>query len=211
MSMNEEQILTAISVIIVAIQAYLVYRVDRARLKIEKYIGIGEKCELEIKPQIQSKTNEIIVVTNKGTVPIEEIMANLDLTVSRRNEADLSLHLKWGRKTLLSPKETTTIPLHEKLWNYMTKNNLAKLSEGPTFTVEDPETGEDVEDTLYTADLIKTFSILLDIQIASKVQGETNSVRKKYQLNYSWRNEPFSDYEDNYYVTIFEHMGEWTD
>lgn len=210
MSTNEERILTAISLILVGVQAYLVYRVDRARLKIERYTGIGEKCELEVKPQIQGETNEVIILTNKGTVPIEEMKANLDLTVERRNEADLSLHLEWERKTLLSPKETTTIPLHEKLWDYLTKNNLTKLSEGPTFTVEDPETGEDVEDTIYTADLIKPFSIMLDIQIASKVQDQTNSIRKKYRLIYSWCDEPFPDYEDNYYVTIFEHMGEWT-
>lgn len=211
MSVNEEQILTAISLVLVGVQAYLVYRVDRARLKIERYTGIGEKCELQVKPQIQSRTNEIIIIVNKGTLPIDEIKANLDLTIERRNEADLSLHLKWERKTLLSPNETSTIPLHEKLWDYLTKNNLTRLTEGPRFTVEDPETGEDVDDTVYTADLVKTFSILLDIQIASKVQGETNLVRKKYQLVYSWRSEPFSDYEDNYYVTIFEHMGEWTD
>ena len=211
MSTNWEQIATATSLILVGVQAYLVYRVDRARLKIERYAGIGEKCELQVKPQIQGETNEIIILANKGTVPIEEVKANLDLTVNRRNEADLSLHLKWERKTLLGPNETTTIPLHEKLWDYLTKNNLARLNEGPTLTVEDPETGEDVEDTIYTADLLKPFSIMLDIQIASKVQDETSSVRKKYQLIYSWRNEPLSDYEDNYHVAIFEHMGEWTD
>lgn len=210
MSTNEEQILTAISLILVGVQAYLVYRIDRARLKIERYTGIGEKCELQVKPQIQGDTNEIIIVVNKGTLPIDEIKANLDLTIKRRNEADLSLQLKWERKTLLSPNETSTIPLHEKLWDYLTKNNLTKLYEGPTFSVENPETGEEVEDTIYTANLVKPFSILLDIQIESKVQDETNSVRKKYQLIYSWRNEPLSDYEDDYHVTIFEHMGEWT-
>jgi hypothetical protein len=158
---------------------------------------------------IQGGTNEIITVANKGTLPIEETKVDLDLTVKRRNEADLYLHHQWGLKTLLSPDETITIPLHEKLWDFLTKNNLTKLIKGPTYWGEDPETGEDVEDTIYIAYLVKPFSIMLDIQVESKVQDQTNTTRKKYQLIYDRRDELFPDDEDNYEIKINRHEGEW--
>lgn len=47
-----EEILPAISAVLVAVQVYLVYRIERAKLKLESYVGISEKSELEIKPQV---------------------------------------------------------------------------------------------------------------------------------------------------------------
>ena len=209
MSTTEERILSALSLFLVAVQAYLVYRVDKARLKIEKYVGIGEKSELEVKPYIQNEMNEVIMVTNKGLIPIEEVRANIDITVERRNEANLSLRLKWARKTLLSSKEAATIPLHEKISDFLRQNKLVRLRKLATIPIEDPETGNEVEDTLYVASLIKQFSMMLDIEIESKTQGQTNTVRKKYRLTYGWRFPPFSEYEDDYTILINEHMGEW--
>ena len=81
---------------------------------------------------------------------------------------------------------------------------------GP-FTVEDPETGEDVDDFIRAARLAKPFSLMLDMEIESKMQGQKNTVRKKYWLSYTWRVPPFNEYEDDYTVSINEHMGEWID
>lgn len=108
-----------LSVFLVAIQAYLVYRVDRTRLKIERFSGIGEKCGLDVKPIIENENTETIAITNNGTIPVEEITVKIDLLIERRNAVSLPFSVKWSTNALLSPKETATIPLHERMWPFL--------------------------------------------------------------------------------------------
>jgi len=203
-----EEILPAISAVLVAVQVYLVYRIERAKLKLESYVGISEKSELEIKPEAQSGQNEIIKITNKGLIPIDEIKANIDFTVERKNKPNLPLHLEWERKTLLSSKEVAVIPLYERLFEFFKKNKLITL-EAYEFPSEDPETGEDIMEKDYAGRLVKTFSILLDIEVESRIQGQTKTARKKFRLAYTFKPLPSSDWEEDYEILINEHMGEW--
>ena len=196
------QVIATIScAVLVAIQGYRLNRVEQEKLKIEKFSRIGEKCDLDIRPVIQAETNEIVNITNKGTVSIDEMTAKIDLTVERRKESNLYLSVKWSTNALLSPKETTTIPLHEKLWPFLEQNHLAKLVE--------EKTGPDPEDTMYTASLEKQLSIMLDIQVSMTVQKEISSIRKKYSLHYSWKSEPPEWFEDDYIISTSQYMGEW--
>lgn len=64
MALEESQsFLTALSVILVAIQAYLVYRINRAKLALETFVGITEKSELRIEPEIKSGQLETVKLT----------------------------------------------------------------------------------------------------------------------------------------------------
>jgi hypothetical protein len=204
-----ELALSAISAFLVAIQVILVYRVERTRLKIERFVGIGEKSELEIKPRIQYNSTEIIDITNNGTVPIEELSAKIGATIKRRSKPDLSFSASWTRKTVLSPKETDVIPLNEKISDFFKKNKLVTISNFDIGTVEDPETGDEVEDSISVASLTQALSLMLDLEIDAKIQGQATTTRKKYWLIYRPRLYPHPDYEDDYEVTINEHMGEW--
>jgi hypothetical protein len=196
------QVIAAIScAVLVAIQGYRLNRIEQEKLKVEKFSRIGEKCDLEIRPVIQADTNELVNISNKGTMSIDELTVKMDLTVKRRKESDLYLSVKWSTNALLSPKETTTIPLHEKLWPFFEQNHLAKLVE--------ERTGPDPEDIMYTASLEKQLSIMLDIQVSMTVQKEISTMRKKYSLNYSWRSEPPEWFEDDYVISTSQYMGEW--
>ena len=204
-------IFSAISAGLVVIQIFLVFRINRAKQNLENYVGISEKSELDVKPAVQTGTNEIIQLTNKGLIPIDVIKAKIDILVERRDQPDLPASFGWERKTLLSQKEVAVIPLYEKLSDFLKKHKLIELSEGIEIPSEDPETLEAVMDTLYTGVLVKPFSLMLSIEIESLTQGQKKFVRKKFRLGYSWRFEPISQWEDNYEITINEHMGEWTE
>jgi len=201
-------ILSGVSAAVVAIQVYLVYRIERAKLKLESYLGISEKSELEIKPEIQSGPNEVIKIINKGLITIDEIEATIDILVNRKNKQDLPLHLKWGRKTLLSPKEGAVVPLYERLFEFFKKNKLMTL-EAFEFPSEDPVTGDDIMDTDYAPRLVQSFSIILDIGIEAKIQGQVKTMRKKFRLAYDFKLFPSSVWEGDYEILINEHMGEW--
>ena len=194
-------IVSLLSIFLVAVQAYLVYRVDRARLKIEKFSGIGEKCGLDVQPLIQGENIEAITITNNGTIPIDEMIVKIDLLVERRKETSLPFSVKWSTNAFLSPKEATTIPLHEKLWPFLEQNHLARIVE--------EQIGPDPEDMMYTASLEKQFSIMLDIQVNMTVQKEVTTIRKKYSLHYSWKDKPTAMYEDDYIISTSQYMGEW--
>ena len=209
MALEEAQIiLTALSVILVAIQAYLVYRVDRAKLALETYVGITGKSELRIDPEIKSDQREIIKFTNNGLIPIDELEAEIDLTFSRKKQQDLSFHLEWQRKTILSSKEVAVIPLYEKLGDFLENKKLITMRE-EEFPGTDPETGEDIMDTLSVPELVKPFSAILIIEAKSKIQGQIKTTKKKFRLTYSFRYEPLPFYEPDYKITIHEDMGEW--
>jgi hypothetical protein len=202
-------ILSTLSAILVAIQAYLVYRVDRAKLRLESYLGITEKSELTIKPVIQAGPNEVIVLTNNGLIPIEELEAKIDMTISRKKQPDTTqFHLEWERKTILSPKEVAILPLYEKLNDFFEEKKLMTTEEFE-FPSEDPETGEGITDSLSVARLVKPFSVMLQIEVKSSLQGQTKTTKKKFKLNYNFIFEPIPDYEPDYRITVYEHMGEW--
>jgi hypothetical protein len=201
-------ILSTISGIFVVIQAYLVYKVDRSRLRLEAYLGIAEKSELVIKPETQSGQNEVIILTNNGLIPIDELEAKMDVTISRKKPQDTRFHLEWERKTLLSSKEVAVIPLYEKLGDFLEDKKLVRIRE-EEFPSSDPETEEDIIDTLSVPDLVKPFSAILEIEVKSRIQGQTRTTKKKFRLNYSYRFEPLPFYEPDYEITIHEHMGEW--
>ena len=202
--------LSALSALLVAIQAYLVYRLEKARLRLESYIGISEKSELEIKPETQPGENENIKITNKGLIPTDEIKTKIDITVERRNKPSLPLHLEWERRTVLSSKEVAVIPLYEKLTDFFERNKLVSLVKSGEFSSEDPETGEEVTDTLDVPRLRKPFSLILHIEVESKIEGQVRNTRKKFRFNYRWKHpESYSGWEADYEVLINEHMGEW--
>jgi len=201
-------IFSALSAILVAIQAYLVYRVDRAKLRLESYLGITEKSELTIKPVIQAGPNEVIMLTNNGLIPIDELEAKIDMTISIKKQPDIPFHLEWQRKTILSSKEVAILPLYEKLNNFFEEKKLMTTEEFE-FPSEDPETGEEVTDTLSVARLVKPFSVMLQIEVKSNLQGQTKTTKKKFRLNYNFIFKPIPDYEPDYEITVYEHMGEW--
>lgn len=201
-------VLTALSVFLVAIQAYLVYRIDKAKLALETYVGITEKSELRIDPETRNGQSEIIRLTNTGLIPIDELEAEIDITVSRKKQQDLSFHLEWQRKTILSSKEVAVIPLYEKLTDFLIDKKLITIRE-EAFPGTDPETGEDITDTLPVPDLVKPFSAILAIEVKSKIQRQLKTTKKKFRLNYIFRYEPLPYYEPDYEITIHEHVGEW--
>lgn len=97
--------LSTLSAILVAIQAYLVYRINKAKLRLESYLGITEKSELTIKPVIQAGPNEVITLTNNGLIPIDELEAKIDMTISIKKQPDIPFHLEWQRKTIESKRD----------------------------------------------------------------------------------------------------------
>lgn len=201
-------ILSALSAILVAIQAYLVYKVDKARFRLESYLGITEKSELTIKPEIQAGPNEVIMLSNNGQIPIDELEAKIDMIISIKKQQDIPLHLEWQRKTILSPKEVAVLPLFEKLNNFFEEKKLMTTEEFE-FPSEDPETGEDVMDTLSAPRLVKPFSAMLEVEVKSKLQGQAKTTKKKFRLNYNFIFASIPDYEPDYEITVYEHMGEW--
>jgi len=211
MALEEVQsVLTALSVILVAIQAYLVYRINKSKLALETYVGITEKSELRIEPEIKSEQLEIIKLTNTGLIPIDELEAKIDINISRKNQQSISFQLEWQRKTILSSKEVAVIPLYEKLGDFLEEKKLIKMSE-EEFPSSDPETEEDIMDTISVPNLVKPFSAILGIEVKSKIQSQVKTTKKKFKLNYTLRFEPLPFYEPDYEITIHEHMGEWKD
>ena len=197
-----------VSAILVVVQAILVYRIDKSRMKFENYLGVSEKTELEIKAEIEKgSTNEIITITNRGLIPIDEFSAAITAEVQ---EKGFTSSFVWERKTLLGPKEIATIPLYEKLAKAHREKNLIKLCEGMEIPMENPDTGEEVLDTIYVGKLEKPFSLILDVQIHAKIQDLDKSARKKFRLSYRWRYDGFDDrIDDDYVIHVYEHMGEW--
>jgi len=201
-------ILSAFSAVLVVVQAYLVYRVDRARLRLESYLGIAEKSELTIKPIIEAGPNEVIMFTNNGLIPIDELEARIDMTISVREQPDIPFHLEWQVKTNLSSKEFATMPLYEKLDNFFKEKKLMTTEEFE-FPIEDPKSGEEVTNKLSVAHLVKPFSMMLQIEVKSILQGQKKTTKRKFRLGYNFISEPSPDYEPNYRIIVLEYVGEW--
>ena len=52
------------SIVLVVIQLYLVNRVERAKLSVERLAAINEKSEVSVKPQIMAGTDVVINIVN---------------------------------------------------------------------------------------------------------------------------------------------------
>ena len=207
--MTVEEILAIFSIVsgsLIVIQAYLVFRVDRARFRLETYLGISEKSELTIKPQIQPGTRETIVLINNGLIPIEEIEAKIDARIMSTKQQDVIAHFEWERKTILSNKEQAVIPLYEKLSKLIKDKGFVTYEE-ERFLTEDPETGEDVEDILQFPRITRQFSCELSLEVKSTMQRQSKSAKKKFILHYTYA--PKSYYDADYEITVNEHMGTW--
>lgn len=202
--------------VLVIIQAYFAYRINEGKLKIEKYVGISEKAGLAVKPKTQDHENEIIVLSNTGIAPIDEIEAKLDITVSHKNSPDIPLHLEWERKTVLNPKEDAVIPLYEKLDQVLEENKLIR-----TRTVEFPTRERDIISGEYilardmVKDLYKSFSATVDIEVKSKIYDSTKTIKKRFRFDYNWKPEvgrtPPDEFEyvEDFTIQITELMGKW--
>lgn len=85
--------LPLISATLVTRQIYLVYRQDKARLKIEGISGLLEKCELDIAMLAIRGTEESLSITNKGLLGVDELEARARLVVERKSAPKLSTSL----------------------------------------------------------------------------------------------------------------------
>jgi hypothetical protein len=200
--------ISILSIVLVAIQGYLVFRVDRARLKIEKFTGLTEKFALEAKPVIRG-TEELLSINNKGSVPIKELLIKINLSFERTNEANLTKVIKWQRKHQLNPTEASTVRLHDKLKGIFEEANLIKTVEGMTVPYDDPETGEEIDYTYHPAWLKKSFTLMLDMQIEANIEDEIKTIVRKYRLEYTWIDSYQEGVDDNYKIAASDHIGEW--
>ena len=212
----QQNSIAVVSAILVAIQIYLVYKIDRARLRLEKLTGLTEKFGLSIKPEAHA-ISEKIVLLNSGLVPLEEIEAVLEMTFQRKDDEKKSLSLKWVRHQVLNSKEEATIPLHEKLRKFLLENDFIKKHdvEIPSGEV-DPSTDEFILIETQVYSLVKAFSAVVSLEVKSKMEGHSKTIKKKFEFEYDYVPEIFEmppppefEYEDDYRISISEHMGEW--
>lgn len=214
----QQNLLFLIQMIVLVVQIYLTYRIDRGRLKIEKYIGISEKASLTIEPTTREHCREVVVLSNAGIAPIDEIDAKIDLTVSRKKTADIVLRFDWECKTVLNPKEKATISLYEKLDPILEENGLitTRTEEFPSGET-DIETGEHIMYEDIVRDLRKLFTVSISIEIKTKIYDMTRTINKKYRLDYDWLPEVYEEqpkdfqYEENFTIKATQLMGKWKD
>jgi hypothetical protein len=209
-------LIATIQVVLVIIQAYFAYRINKGRLNIEKYVGISEKAGLTLKPMTQYPNKEIIKLSNTGIAPIDEIEAKIDITISHKNSPDIPLHLEWECKTVLNPKENVVIFLYEKFDLVLEQNKLVatRTVEIPTGET-DPISGEEIFIEDKVKDLKKVFSATINIEVKSKIYDSTKTIKKKFRLDYNYKPEVYGEqpeileYEDNFKIQISELAGEW--
>jgi hypothetical protein len=212
----QQNSIAVISAILVAVQIYLVYRIDRARLRLERLTGLTEKFGLSVKPEGRVM-GERILLSNSGLVPIEEIEAILEIILQRKDEPDKSLKLKWVRQEILNSKEETTITLYEKLDEFLLGNGFIRKHDAETPSGDlDPETGEIIWITNPVYSLVKVFLAIVNVEVKCKIEGHSVTIKKKFMLDYYYKPEVFEapppgwlEYEDDYEISASEHMGEW--
>ena len=68
---------------LIAITAYLTYRNERGKLKIDRYVGLSEKANLTIQPIMQEHCKEIVMIANAGIAPIDGIGVKIDITIRK--------------------------------------------------------------------------------------------------------------------------------
>lgn len=154
-------------------------------------------------------TMELLLINNRGLIPIKELIVKIDLTIEKTNESIVSGVLKWQRKHQFNPKETSTVQLHEKLKGLFEKNKLIRTVEGMTVPYNDPDTGEEMEYTAHPACLKKPFTLMLNLQIEANIEDEIKIVVRKYRLDYSWLDDFQEGYDDDYRIAVSDHTGEW--
>jgi hypothetical protein len=212
----QQNIVAVVSIFLVAVQIYLVYRIDRAKLRLERFMGITEKFGLSIRPKAQG-VSEVIVLSNNGIIPVEEIHAILEITLQRKGEPEESLRLEWMRKQVLNSKEEAVLPLYEKLREFLVTNKFIRTHEVtiPSGEIDDI-TGDYFDITMPVSNLAKRFDATLNLEVKVKIEGQTKTIKKRFKLEYDYRTEVFSmppppelEYEDDYLIRISEHMGEW--
>jgi hypothetical protein len=162
---------------------------------------------------------ERILLSNSGLIPIEEIETTLEITLQRTGLDDRSLNLRWIRQEVLNSKEETTITLYEKLDEFFLQNGFIKKYEIETPSGEtDPETGDYIMITSPIYHLERTFSAMVNLEVKSKIEGHSVTVKKKFVFHYEYMPEVFEipppsslEFEDDYRIDVTEHMGEWQD
>lgn len=212
----QQNLFTLIQVAVGIILAYLAYRINKGRLKIEKYVGISEKAVLTVKPKTQYHKKEILALTNNGIIPIDEIQAKLDITISHKDSPDIPLHLEWECKTVLNSKEDAVIPVYEKLDQILEENKLI-TTRTVLFPTEERDvlTGEYVFGEDIVRDLHKSFSVTVNIEVKSKIYDSTRTIKKRFRFDYDWKPEFYAmppeqfEYEENFAIQITELMGKW--
>ena len=195
------------------ILAYLVYKGQ----KIEKNVEISEKTSLAIKSKIQPHHyNEIIVISNSGTAPVDKLEAKIEITISPKGSPDITSSLEWECKEVLDVKEEVTIPLHSKLIPILEENNLMKTrkEDFPTNQI-DEVTGEYMHYEESIRDLRKIFSITINLEVKSRVLSFPKTIKKTFRLDYDWDPEFFGEkqgmfqYTENFTVEITDVRGNW--
>ena len=65
--------------------------------------------------------------------------------------------------------------------------------------------------------LVKLFSVIVNIEVKSKVYDVTRTIKKKFKLDYDFKEEVYYDptanfeYDDNYEIAITQLTGKWKD
>lgn len=214
MSLEDVQAISiVVSVILVAIQAYLVYRVNSSKLALETYVGITKKSRLKVALDTQKASSEKIVLTNIGELPIDEINVKIDFSISLIFSSPIkfssdSLHSEWHNKSILNPEEEMIIPLWQKLTPFLQKKKfLTTKNFEKSYT--DSKTGKDKSYNLEIAELVKPFWMYINLEINSKIQGQSIIIKKKYSLNYDFKRSPFQEYEPNFDIMMKDDIGKW--
>ena len=212
-----EQILTAIQIIVTAFMAYLAYRINKGQSKIEKHIEVSEKAGLILKWLGTSGVtgDEVIELSNSGSIPIDEFEAKFDIKISAKKLNDISLKHEWECKSVLNSKESAVINLSEKLFPVYEKNKLMIKRFFDYPSSEKDWYGEYIMVEGSVKHLIKLFSVTVNIEVKSKVYNVTRTIKKKYRLDYDFKEEIYSEppndfqYDDNYTIAINSLTGHW--
>lgn len=212
----QQNLFALIQVVVGIILAYLAYRINKGRLKIEKYVGISEKAGLTVKPKTQHHEKETIVLSNTGIAPIDEIEAKLDITISHKNSKDIPLHLEWECESVLNPKEDAVIPLYQKLDPVLEENKLI-ITRTVEFSTEEIDiiSGEYILAKDIVRDLHKSFSATVNIEVKSQIYDSIKTIKKRFRFDYDWKPEVGRmppdqfEYKENFTIQIAELMGKW--
>jgi hypothetical protein len=211
----QQNLVAVLQIVVLAIQIYMVYRIEKKRLGVEKYVDIIQKSELSIAPRTHThKQKEVIELLNKGTLPINEVKVNINATIYQNDTTEDLPQMEYRRNTVLNPNDKMIIPLYEKLERLLEERKLIRIR-----TVDLPSGEEDIdgEPILFeekVKDLRKPFSIILSIKARFKVHEEIVTRSKNFKLEYVYDPEYFRDplpftYMEDYHINIQEIMGEW--
>ena len=213
----EKNFLTVIQLLGTIILGYLAYKLNKAKMKIEKFVEITEKIGLAItwmgKPNYYG--NEIVKLSNCGISPIDEIEAIFDITISSNGSPDISLNFEWERKTVLDAKEDVLIFLSEKLFAIYEEKKLMRKNEFERPTSSTDGYGEYIMEVDFVKHLTKPFTVVVNIEVKSKIYETSRTIRKNFQIKYNFKPEYYDEqpsnfqYDDNYDISISQLTGNW--